>query len=719
MSNQISDLPPESNAGLEFDYSVWTANTKVTLTNVNWDNTYRDFAYMDGQVAVNAHIDSLPDNLNFSDFANVRVSEPVNIPTPFNAASRYNYLRASAPVKPTSGGDDIQKDYYYFIIGVVEDSPESTRLILQLDVLTTYVSAGGVKIRSAFLQRGHKGIANANRMQRYGRDYLSIPEGLDVGSMYVSMFSAQLPYMSAVDNESGTAGYDVLVCSTTDLQGPWWTDGTLTVPVKRAAPGGTFSGLPSGASYYVFKGSTAFKAFMEAVSGAPHVAQGIISITVIPNVIRYFPSYTYGDTGNGLGGIKVAPSGMPGRMNHAMYANWRQAARETLPAKYQHLDKFLTSPYCMVELTTQTGTPVFLRPEHLQNPDLEVTELVNLVPPTQRIVFVPKGYGALTDDAAAFNSEWLAAASIVGQFPTLAGVNDGALLYMASNSGALAYQKESIGWARDKALRSAENSYDQSTKGIATSGALAEQGIANATAQQGINAQYAWAQSALGAVSGIGQAGLSGAVAGPGGAALGAGMATVGAGFNALGTAVDLAKQADMLAQSTANTREVQSIQTGNAEYMRDTTKALAEWGANGDYEMAQASRLAQIQDASLTPNSMVGQVGGEAFNLINGEARLIARIKMPDAGTIRKIGDYWLRYGYAVDMFTDVPDDFACMTRFTYWKLSETYLTNAPMPEVHKNAIRGAFEKGITVWRDPARIGNFTDNLPLEGITL
>jgi hypothetical protein len=60
-------------------------------------------------------------------------------------------------------------------------------------------------------------------------------------------------------------------------------------------------------------------------------------------------------------------------------------------------------------------------------------------------------------------------------------------------------------------------------------------------------------------------------------------------------------------------------------------------------------------------------------------------------------------------------------MSKFTYWKLSETYISSAFMPEAFKQVIRGIFEKGVTVWASPSDIGNIdiADNTPLGGISL
>ena len=39
---QIYGDPPETPAGLSFDYSVWSAGSVITMCNVPFDNTYRD-----------------------------------------------------------------------------------------------------------------------------------------------------------------------------------------------------------------------------------------------------------------------------------------------------------------------------------------------------------------------------------------------------------------------------------------------------------------------------------------------------------------------------------------------------------------------------------------------------------------------------------------------------------------------------------------------------
>ena len=64
------------------------------------------------------------------------------------------------------------------------------------------------------------------------------------------------------------------------------------------------------------------------------------------------------------------------------------------------------------------------------------------------------------------------------------------------------------------------------------------------------------------------------------------------------------------------------------------------------------------------------------------------------------------------------MPKKLGVMSKFTYWKLKETYIAQGDMPESAKQIIRGIFEKGVTVWNTPEDINNvdYGDNKPLSG---
>ena len=116
---------------------------------------------------------------------------------------------------------------------------------------------------------------------------------------------------------------------------------------------------------------------------------------------------------------------------------------------------------------------------------------------------------------------------------------------------------------------------------------------------------------------------------------------------------------------------------------------------------------------------SVSGQVGGDAFNLAQYKWGYDIKLKMIQGSARAMIGEFWLRYGYAVSRFIKMPDSLQVMSRFTFWKLKETYITAADCPEAYKQAIRGIFEKGVTVWKNPSDIGSvdIADNAPLTGV--
>ena len=113
--------------------------------------------------------------------------------------------------------------------------------------------------------------------------------------------------------------------------------------------------------------------------------------------------------------------------------------------------------------------------------------------------------------------------------------------------------------------------------------------------------------------------------------------------------------------------------------------------------------------------------MGGESFNMANFELGYIVKYKTLTDYAMVMIGEHWLRYGYAVNRYFNVQKRFHVMSHFTYWKMQECVITNANMPETFKQAIRGIFEKGVTVWKNPAHIGTLDPgtNQPISGVSL
>lgn len=726
--SQIYDPPNAYDFGLDFNYAVWTENTRVTMVNVPWNNDYRDIVKFDDQTALNTYIDSIEgsgiviDNLSY-----VKPNQPIRIAIPFNAAYKYNYLRASNPLQPING--DVQKDFYYFITDVRYVAPNTTEIVVQLDVWQTF--GFDATFGNCYIERGHIGIANSQAFVNYGRNYLTIPEGIDTGSEYQVVTRRSRAIMAFDTTDTGPdinnlKKFDILVVSAVDLLADPGTEGS---PHLETADGGTFFTLPSGATHYIFDGATnSFSVFMQTMKDKPWITQGIISITAIPPVSRYVDGWTYAPSGI----PKPAPTDLPIPRMYALFTGWRSSGEivNYIPARYQGLKKLFTYPYMVVELTTYSGTPIIIKPESWADDNATVTERLTLSPPNQRVAISPYKYNAIagssTDNIVhGFsgvpawngkgddNGDYIDFATYITNFPTFAIVNNGAISYLAANAHGIAFQNQSAGWQQQRALGSNEVSYDQSSAGMKLANDLTGIGISADTARTDLSNQLITQQAIVGGIGSI--AGSVGG--GAAGIAGGVGSAIMG-GVNAALTENNNSQQ--LAVRNSAASRSNRA-QVNNQGYVRDTNKNLADWAARGDYQNSIAGINAKVQDANLTQPTTSGQVGGESMNIVNNNTVVSARFKMIDQANMRVIGEYWLRYGYAVRQFGQLPASMMVMSKFTYWKLSETYISSSRMPEAFKQVIRGIFEKGVTVWTSPADIGNIdiADNTPLGGITL
>ena len=711
--NQIKDPPNEYDFGLDFNYALWTPGTSVTLCNVPWNNDYRDIVKFISRNALNIYIDSLSAaSIAITGMSYVKQGQPVRINVPFNKVIKYNYLRASNPVQPIPGSDTT-RDYYYFITDVRYLAPNTTEIILQLDVWQTF--GFDIEFGNCYIERGHIGIANENQFAHYGRDYLTIPEGLDAGAE-LQIIKEIKEYIITV----GTVGGDnqwmpnVVVASTVDL---FADPGTIDSPKLVTAKGGIFQGVPSGASIYAFENAQKFRGWLTANQNKPWVTQGIISATIIPNIERYW----------GVGGITWPstdiPIEVPTISAHSKFRymdpNWRDRFTDYLPSRYEHLKKFLVSPYSSIELTTLTGNPIVLKPELWNDANAPVVEMASIIPPGQKITIYPNFYNTDRVDVLTFG-ETLDHATHIGAFITVAVVNNGAIAYLAANRNSIAYQRESADWTQQRALGSNQAQYDVQTQGIETSrnlNAIAQIGNSGQTA---IANQLAAGQAGWGVAGSIANGAASGAVLGPAGALAGA----VGGTINGYVQSQQMGLQTAANDQSTAMRNMTMgaqnALETRQQGFVRDTNKNLADWAARGDYANSIAGVNAKVRDAAMIAPSVSGQMGGESINMMSLNFAIVLRYKIVDIAAIRTIGEYWLRYGYMVHKFLQPPSSLMAMTKFTYWKMSETYIKAAPMPETYKQTIRGIFEKGVTVWATPSDIGfiDIADNEVIPGIT-
>ena len=719
---QFQDLPVDQTFGHEFNYAVWAANTTVTLANVPWNSDYRDIVRFENPAALDRYIDELSGpTITTNGATYAAMGRPISLDIPFQRANRFNYLRAHNPAQPIMGGDTA-RSFYYFVVDVQYVAPNTTRLMLQLDVWQTF--GYGASFGNCYIEQGHIGVANENAMSDNGREYLTQPEGLDIGGEYQIVDQWERSLGTARAAAGAVFDYSILVTTTVPFDKE---PGTIGAPMLDSAAGSSMENLPNGAETYLFIQHDHFREFMASFADKPWITQGIISIMAIPHAGEYQIPTEPVVVINGVNIFKVADGSLTNRATQLKY-DWRDTL--PLPERYSNLDKFKVYPYCVLEMTSYTGTPLMLKPESWSDPHATVVEVPHFAQPGPRLMFYPKRYNAaqpgpdpVTDQFGIVNDggEFMDMATGIFNFPHFSTVNNGYQMFMASNAAGVAYQHSSADWSQQRALGGNEVAARQATGAIGASQSISGQGISAATQQTNLANEAQAAHTMLNGMGGILQGAGRGAMMGPAGAAGGALSGAGNAVMSGLNAAVDMNARNQGMGISNNLAAGVNQSQNDQAGFVRDSNKQYGDWAAQGDYQNAIAGVNAKVQDAKMIQPTTSGQVGGDAFMLATYKWGYDVKVKMLQLSSMHAIGEYWLRYGYKVNRFGRMPDSFMVCEKFTYWKLRETYITSSECPESFKQTLRGIFEKGVTVWSDPSYIGNtdIADNQPFVGVRL
>ncbi len=669
----------------------WAMQSQVTLCRVTWDDAYKDVVSFESPEKRDEYFESLEsESIKLENYTYLKPNEPINVDVPFNVAYTYNYLYVDNP--KTDDPDDVTPPrFYYFIEGAAMLNPSTTALTLQLDVFQTYLWQ--FRLGNCFVERGHLAVAAMyNRIANNTGDYDNgqtmrlfgvQPEGLDIGNDYT--------IVSTDFFDLSFDGWKVIVQSNVDLAASW---GDKSNPNLQTADGQMTDGLASGCNVYALE-SWAYKQFMQNVRECPWVAKGIVSISAFPKtVLQDGPSVT-------LGG--VAANFLGNTPDEGVYFTSENtilnSLRLTLNESFKYYYKLQCFPYSTIEIVNYQGNSLILKPELFLNDNLELRQMSCAAPPYQKMAFFPADYGEdlgghgtygyYTMD---FESEeyehktgyrdhgyWLDCAIWFQNFPQMSIVNDEYVNYLASTVNRRQYSYDSAGWSQSKSLAGNQLTFDQ-----------AQMGLTNNQANQDITNMATIANGALSAVGSL-----------AGGNVLGAAMGAAGTGVNYLASNAQFANN--------------QALQGQYA----DQNKAMSDWAAKGDYQNAIAGINATVQDAALTQPSQSGQMSGDGFSLSNGLMNVTIRYKTITRGMQSIIANYFMRFGYAIREYLVPPSDLMAMEQFTYWKMQDTSIICSSADEGVKNAIRGIFEKGVTVWRTPELIGKTWGdaNKPIEGI--
>lgn len=686
----------------------WPVGTRLQLLNVPWDENYRDVVAWESEAARDAWFASQESASWVSDrFNYLWPNLPVAVPVPYSSAYKYNYVAVRNPVQPVDD-EGPQRTYYYFVTDVSYLSPQASNLTVQLDVMTTY--CGSMEFGRAFVERGHIAMANSNCTVANRYDYLTIPEGIDVGSEYLPVSREYYDFMGDSDE-----GAWIVVASTANLVSD---PGITAKPNLVTAEGGWFDKFVNGASLYAFPASSLTQ-FMDELSSKSWVAQCVIDIYVIPG------AFVSGASGT----VKLFGSGMTmyTTLNTPdMSAGGTEVASFTLSDDdllYGGApDKLACYPYSVVEVSTLNGNPLFLKPEYM-TPTTAFNCFGTASEPTPKFCVYPVAYQANTFDggdvvqdvtsmqgvetrvtipggSSLDNAVWFE------NFPHITIVNNNYQLYLASNANRLAYQYQSAGWKLDRANMSAGTAYDNALAQAATS---LENANRTASAQLE-NASRTAGQGIAGSLVG----GLESIAASPTALGVGSGVANTLMGFASTLNANENTRNLVSAMQSN------QLASIGTSRDIAGNNYDLARRVAQGDYQNRISGIDATVQDAALKAPSVVGQIGGEVMLWANSMIGMCVTVKTVAGASRRAVIDYFERYGYAIHRWLPMGTlrHLLCMSKFAYWKVLESTVTAADANESERHTMRGVLEKGVTLWDAPESIGttDLSDNQPRDG---
>lgn len=716
-------------------WASWPPNSTISLCNVTWDASYRDIVKFSDTADQKKYFDRLKKDV-IKNSTMVKFGLPVDLPIAFNRASKYNYM-----IVDNDYDFDDKRKWYYFIQSVDYVNANVTRFHIMLDVWQSFQF--DVKLGRCFVERGHIGIANERQNDDYGLDYLDIPEGLDLGNTPRIQEDHEFAFMEpGSDQDENAPG--VLIMSTTDLTAD---PQTKEDPKLKTATGSSVNGVFNGISIYFIDSLNGFGNFMLLSSVFPWVTEGIIGIWMVPpraikkgQRIKPFGGKTgdsgYDDSIFNLIHMYVVTEATYDKVSYSE-DDFRQIFVRHIPQRYHNLKKLRIYPYSYIEMTLQNGSSLIIQPQYVGENNLEIHESIWASAPGPRSMYYPEHYAGGEDLNAAIG---------VVDWPRLVMVNNQGIAYLASNAHSIQYQYSTADWAQQKTQMGINNAYAQANAGtsynsqqtrIGNQNRNASNAITSSSLQQGNdiaaqqqNTNYILNQVNAGVNGAMGMIGqvAGGNIGGGAGAAVGT-VLGMSSNFvaNEQQTATRNANLSNTLATNSAQVSQANNFSTASTDLSNQQTMQFADMNrslglavASGDYANTIAGINAHVQDAQLSQPSLSGGMGGDAFLYALSKWKVHLRFKMISPAAMRNIGEFWLRYGYYIQRFLVPPESLMCMRKFTYWKMHELYIRSSTCPEEFRLTIKGIFEKGVTVWKNPDDIGvtDYADNEPLQGIS-
>lgn len=326
---------------------VFQPSTKIYLGHVPFNPSYKHVHYIPNRTAQYEHFIHLCPN-GMADFTYQRVDNAVVVP--YNAEQLYGYNYAMF-----QNANYGSRWFYAFITDVQYVNPQSSRLVLQTDIMQTWFP--DCKVNSCMVEREH---VNNDSIGAHIKD-----EAVDTGELKCTYF--------AIDNDNMDC-YMVVSSAVEPLK-----DGTY---VNNG--GDKYMGLASGTSLSVFLTVEQLKGFMQGLSnnGQQDAISAVYMVprSAIPNIVA---------KSNGWGYWVDASSSTPSEI---MTYN---IGYDSLDGYVPKNNKMYCYPFEYLELTNFTGVAQQLRLEFFQTPGVVTIEKTGGCDVNSRLMYIPINYNGV------------------------------------------------------------------------------------------------------------------------------------------------------------------------------------------------------------------------------------------------------------------------------------------------------------------------------------
>lgn len=777
----MSDFPNLDNVNVykydnTLDYSRFKPTARLKMCNVPWCGDYDNVVKFDDDAARDAWFDALEgETVNLDTMFNVKPDGASKVPVPVTSAQGYNYLvvdlpRMTSDAQPLAyAAGDRKRRYYYFIQDAQQLSPNSTRLILTLDVWTTYINE--MQFDYVLLERGHAPVAASSVA-----DYLANPRDNSAYLLSDDVNTGGEPYVETARAYKNYSAETQRACIATyaDLQGDF---GTAAAPKVPAISEPDVSGVLAPRVYSVAVGD--LQPFLRKIeSNAPWMKSTVLGVFFAPSdLLTQSAPFTLWD-------ISITVLDAVQKIETFMQPG---VADFGYPAQAAGFAKLYTYPYAAIRIGDERGQTSTVRIEDLGANGIQLASAVNLVMPYISIDARLLGIAGATDS--------LAFQTIEGRTYSYGGawgeyLKSWNLPVMQVSQSAASRAAYTTVYSRAHAKLAADNALASSLASNATAYTNVGNSAKNVTDNNAVNTQANTAVTAnannwaltgaaasnqklssdcnadnetstemtglknevisittannnataiastlgsvvTGGITGGGADAKSAAIGGVADLAVSIPTANAAAAIsqtsNSLAAALartNALRKTGNAAQFTSKTWGIQNnasntattlrneastkVANNNAGVMRTNagnTKTTGDANASRAYATAIDAISAGLNQAGVAAPAQFG-ANANGQSSATAPRSLFAQVVTQRECDIMNAASAFARYGYAL-MREFSMERMQVMRHFTYWKCSEVWCSgNGNALESAQGAIKDILIRGVTVWSKPEEIG-------------